>query len=91
MSKPLTKKLKLVHTHSRFNLILIKEHIPISEPARNLITKILVLDPTKRPTLDEILNHPFLNHSGGIQKELPLCTLACPPPANFIKFWIFLC
>lgn len=61
------------------------EHIPISEPARNLITKILVLDPTKRPNLDEILNHPFLNHSGGIPKELPLCTLACPPPANFTK------
>jgi polo-like kinase 1 len=37
------------------------DHIPISDPARNLITKILNLDPTKRPTLDEILAHPFIN------------------------------
>ena len=30
------------------------EHILISDTARNLITKILNLDPIKRPTLDEI-------------------------------------
>ena len=31
------------------------EHVPISDPARNLITKILNLDPSKRPNLEDIL------------------------------------
>ncbi len=61
------------------------DHIPISDPARNLITKILNLDPTKRPTLDEILAHPFINSNTQIPSTLPLSTLACPPSANYIK------
>lgn len=36
------------------------DHITISENARNLIQKILVLDPSKRPTLDEIMSDPFM-------------------------------
>ena len=39
------------------------EHVPISDPARNLITKILNLDPTKRPKLDDIINVNFINVS----------------------------
>jgi len=31
------------------------DHVTISEKARKLIERILVLDPSKRPTLDEIL------------------------------------
>ena len=58
----------------------------ISENAKNLITKILVLDPTKRPTLDEIFAHPFINNGIGIPKTLPHGTLACPPPSYFVKF-----
>ena len=61
------------------------EHIPISDPVRNLMTRILNLDPTKRPNLDDILAHPFLSTGTGIPKSMPLSTLACPPSANFIK------
>jgi len=53
-----------------------------------MITKILNLDPSKRPTLDEMLNHPFLNTGGTIPKVLPLSTLACPPSASYIKQFI---
>ena len=56
--------------------------------ARNLITKILNLDPTKRPNLDEILGHQFLNNGGSIPRSLPLSTLACPPSANYIKQYL---
>jgi len=59
--------------------------VPISDSARNLITKILNLDPSKRPPLDEILNHSFLNTGGTIPKLLPLSTLACPPSASYQK------
>jgi polo-like kinase 1 len=34
--------------------------VTISENARNLITKILILDASKRPTLEEIIQDPFM-------------------------------
>lgn len=43
----------------------------ISDPARDLIQKILNGDPKMRPNLDEILAHDFLNHGGQIPKTLP--------------------
>lgn len=57
------------------------EHVTISENARNLITKILVLDASKRPTLEEIISDPFM--SDPIPKTIPRSTLACPPAKNF--------
>lgn len=57
----------------------------ISESARNLITKILNLDPSKRPGLDAIMQHPFMNNGTTIPKVLPLSTLACPPSSTWIK------
>ena len=53
----------------------------ISENAKNLIQSILVLDPSKRPTLDGILNDPFMT-SEPIPRTMPRSTLACPPPTN---------
>lgn len=35
------------------------DNIPIASEAKSLISSILVLDPTKRPNLDEILDHPY--------------------------------
>ena len=46
-----------------------------------MITKILILDPSKRPTLEDILNDPFM--SDPIPKTIPRSTLACPPAKNF--------
>ena len=60
------------------------EHVTISDNAKNLITKILQLDPSKRPTLDEILDHPFMS-SNSIPKTLPRSTLACPPSKGYIE------
>ena len=57
------------------------EHVTISENARNLITKILVLDCSKRPSLEEILSDPFMSEP--IPKTIPRSTLACPPAKNF--------
>ena len=57
------------------------EHVTISDNARNLISKILVLDPSKRPTLEEILSDPFMSEP--IPKTIPRSTLACPPAKNF--------
>ena len=37
-------------------------NVPISDEAKDLIKKILVLDPAMRPTLNEILQHPFIKN-----------------------------
>ena len=60
----------------------------ISEPAKELIQSILVLEPHKRPTLKEILDSDFMTMGTSIPKALPQSTLACPPPINFIKQYI---
>jgi polo-like kinase 1 len=60
------------------------EHIPFHDNVRNIISKILQLDPSKRPTLDEIMQHPFLNNGQGFPKSLPLSTLACPPSKSYL-------
>jgi polo-like kinase 1 len=61
------------------------EHVPLSDAAKSLITRILNLDPTKRPSLQEILDSPFINHGGSIPRVLPVSTIACPPSASYIK------
>lgn len=53
------------------------ENSMISSAAKNLVTKILVTDPSKRLSLSEIKDHEFFH--GSIPSLLPLSTLACPP------------
>ena len=64
------------------------ENAVISEPAKDLIQSILVLDPQKRPKLDEILNHDFFHIGTSIPKTMQKSTLACPPSLNYIKQYI---
>ena len=61
------------------------ENAIISEPAKDLIQSILVLEPQKRPKLDEILAHDFFNMGVSVPKNMPQSTLACPPSLNYIK------
>ena len=62
------------------------DHVTISEKARKLIERILVLDCSKRPNLDEILEDPFMS-SESIPKTIPRSTLACPPAKNFTDIY----
>ena len=57
----------------------------ISDPAKDLIQNLLLLDPNKRLKLDEILSHAFLNLNINIPKTLPEYTLKEPPKFDFIK------
>ncbi len=44
--------------------------VAVSEDAKDLIKKILVTDPSQRPTLDDILQHPFVkNHMSTSRKQ----------------------
>ncbi|CAD8113364.1 unnamed protein product [Paramecium sonneborni] len=60
------------------------DHIQISENAKNLISRILVLDPSKRLTLDEILSHPFMT-SNPIPKTTHISQLISPPTAAWLS------
>ena len=64
------------------------ENAIISEPAKDLIQSILVLDPHKRPKLDEILSHDFFTIGVSVPKTMPQSTLACPPSLSYIRQFI---
>jgi polo-like kinase 1 len=80
-----TSDVKTTYRRIKMNAYSFPDHIRISSVARDLITKILNLDPKKRPTLDQILEHSFLHMGVSVPKLLPLSTLSCPPPSSFIK------
>jgi len=80
-----TSDVKTTYKRIRMNAYSFPENVPISDAARDLITKILNNDPSKRPTIDDILNHEFLNHGGTIPRLLPASTLACPPSSTYIR------
>ena len=57
----------------------------ISLAAKNIIKKILILDPKKRPTLNNILSDEFFNQGIAIPKLLPISTLALPLSIEYIR------
>jgi len=81
-----TSKVKTTYRRIKANAYSFPEYIIISDEARDLVIKVLNLDPLLRPTLDQILNHKFLKGKR-IPKLLPASTMACPPPASFIKLY----
>jgi len=82
-----TPEVKSTYKKIRMNSYSFPEHVPLSDSSKNLITKIFNLDPSKRPTLDEIMEHPFMS-TGTIPRVLPYSTLACPPSASYIKQYL---
>ena len=63
------------------------ENSMISNDAKNLISQILVKEPSKRLSLDQILNHDFLKQ-GSIPDLLPSESLTTTPSLNYIRQFI---
>ena len=80
-----TSDVKTTYRRIRMNAYSFPENIALSEPSKNLITRILVTDPAKRPSLTEILAHEFFHQGNSIPKLLPPSTLACPPSASYLR------
>lgn len=59
--------------------------VAVCPQAKDLIEKILVLEPADRPTIDDILDHSFFHMGNRIPKLLPSSMLACPPTKTFIS------
>ena len=80
-----TNNVKETYKRIRLRNYSFPQNARISEPAKELIQNILVLNPYKRPSLEEILKSDFMNMGTSIPKSLPQSTLTCPPNINFIK------
>ena len=80
-----TRDVKTTYKRIKMNAYSFPESAIISEAAKNLISQILVTDPSKRPSLDQILIHDFFNQGTSIPKLLPTSTLACTPSLSYIR------
>ena len=80
-----TQDVKTTYKRIKMNNYSFPEGAVISEAAKNLITEILVTDPSKRPTLDQILTHDCFNQGTSSPKLLPTSTLACTPSLSYIR------
>ena len=79
-----TGDVKMTYRRIKLNLYTFPENILITPEAKSLISSILVLDYTKRPTFDDILQNDFFTRNI-IPKLLPTCVLAIPPSQGYIK------
>lgn len=79
-----TNDVKLTYRRIKMNAYSFPENISISEELKDLITNILVNDPTQRPTLDDIQNSRFLTRNP-VPKLLPASSLAVPPSSSYLK------
>ena len=79
-----TKDVKTTYRRIRLNLYNFPESVSISEEAKSLISSILVVDFSKRPTLDQILEHDFFTKNL-VPKFLPTSILAIPLSSGYIK------
>lgn len=80
-----TSDVKTTYRRIRMNAYTFPEHVPISDAGKSLIQSILNNDPSKRPSLEDILNSDFFNMGGTIPRMLPASTLACPPSSTYIR------
>ena len=76
---------KTIYRRIKMNNYYFPESIKISEAAKDLISQILIADPSKRPSLAQILKHDFFNLGTSIPKTLPILTLTCAPSLSYIK------
>ena len=61
------------------------QNVPVSNLCKDIITKILQLDPIKRPKIQDLLVDPFINPNEYTPPLLmPQSTLACPPSKSFL-------
>ena len=80
-----TNNVKEIYKRIKMGNYSFPENEVISEPAKDLIRSLLVLDPQKRLKLDEILNHDFFHIDINIPKTMKKSILVWAPSLNYIK------
>ena len=86
VGKPPFETREVKATYERIRKVNYKfpETVKLSDKVKNLIKRIFQLDPSKRPTLDQIMEDPFLNGGHGIPKTMHISTLAMTPTQSII-------
>lgn len=79
-----TKDIKTTYRRIKMNLYTFPENIEISPQARSLISSILILEYSNRPTISQIQSHDFFKKNS-FPKLLPLSTLAIPPSTAYLN------
>ena len=79
-----TADVKLTYKRIKMNSYKFPENIKVDPSAKKLISSILNLDPSKRPSLDAIVEHEFFKIYHTIPLTLPLSTLSCPLSPEYI-------
>ena len=82
-----TNDVKLTYKKIKMNSFTYPENINVHASANKLISQILVLDPSKRPSFDEILGHEFFRIFNSIPQYLPNSSLICAPNKKFMKHY----
>jgi len=80
-----TPDVKATYRRIRTNYYSFPDSVPLSPQAKGLITRLLVTDPSKRPSIEEIFANDFLNQGNSIPKLMPVATLACPPSKAYFE------
>lgn len=79
-----TSDVKDTYRRIKSNAYSFPEHVELSYEAKELIIKILVLDPKERPNLHQIKDFKFFTKNS-IPTMIPLSSLAIAPTSNFVK------
>jgi polo-like kinase 1 len=80
-----TPEVKMTYEKIKKVIYQFPEAVPLSDNVKNLISKIFNVEPSKRPTLDQILEHPFLNNGIRVAKIMHISTLAMAPNNKMIE------
>lgn len=80
-----TPEVKTTYKKIRLNNFSFPENLKMNSKAKDLINKILVLDPIKRPTLTEILESEYFKIFESLPERMPISSLALPPTKAFVE------
>ena len=80
-----TPEVKMTYEKIRKCYYSFPESIFINDDAKNLIISIFKLDPSQRPTLSDILAHPFMNYGEKVSRMMHISTLAMAPTNDMIN------
>ena len=76
---------KIIYKKIKMNSYKFPENIKVENSAKKLISSLLNLDPSKRPSLDMIMEHDFFKIYHSVPLILPLSTLSCPLSQKYIS------
>ena len=76
---------KIIYKKIKMNNYTFPENIKVENSAKKLISSLLNLDPSKRPSLDAIMDHDFFKIYHSVPLILPLSTLSCPLSQKYIS------